>query len=324
MKQAMTLLFSRESDDARDKEELLAELKLMRRVFESVVNGVTICDATLDDYPLVYVNPAFEKMTGYESKDLIGRNCRFLQRGQAGAEEINGIRQALRQGRDIRTVLKNHRKDGTVFWNELYLSPVFDSTKRIRYYVGIQNDITIRVELKRSMEHMALHDSLTGLANRALALDRLRQRIERARRQKQMTALLFIDLDGFKPINDHYGHQTGDDMLKAIGARLKVMVRASDCAARLGGDEFVVVASDIGCEIEAYGLRGRITARLEEALVLNSVRICPRVSVGLSLYPRDGDSADGLLRAADLSMYLNKRERKDLAASPHIENAEAR
>ena len=307
----MIPLFSHASDNPPDKEALIAELNLMRRVFESVTNGVTICDATADDLPLVYVNPAFERMAGYKSEEILGRNCRFLQRGESSAGDLAAVRQALRQGRDVRTVLKNYRKDGTVFWNELYLSPVFDIENRITHYVGIQHDITIRVELKRSMEHMALHDSLTGLANRSLAMDRLKESVERARRKKEITALLFIDLDGFKTINDRYGHQTGDDLLKAIGARLKLTVRASDCAARLGGDEFVVVASDVGCEIEAYGLRARVAARLEEALVLNSVRICPRASVGLSLYPRDGESAEGLLRAADLSMYLSKRERNE-------------
>ena len=319
----MDPLFSHASEDPPDKDALIAELSVMRRVFESVVNGVTICDATADDYPLVYVNPAFEKMTGYESKEVLGRNCRFLQRGDVAMEDLNGIRQSLRQGRDNRTVLKNYRKDGTIFWNELYLSPVFDSENRVTYYVGVQNDITIRVEMKRSMEHMALHDSLTGLANRSLAMDRLKESIERARRKEEITALLFIDLDGFKMINDRYGHQTGDDLLKAIGARLKMMVRGSDCPARLGGDEFVVVASDIGCEIEAYGLRARVAARLEEALVLNSVRICPRASVGLSLYPRDGESAEGLLRAADLSMYLNKRERNERLSSSSTAEATA-
>jgi diguanylate cyclase (GGDEF)-like protein/PAS domain S-box-containing protein len=310
----MAALFDPANYGMLDKAALLSELGLMRRVFESVVNGVSISDATAPDLPLIYVNPAFEKMTGYSSEDVLGRNCRFLQRGETSHAELATLRNAIRRGEDVRVVLKNYTKQGATFWNELYLSPVFDSANRLTHYVGIQNDITGRVELKRRMEYMALHDSLTDLANRSLAMDRLQQSLERARRHGTMTGVFFVDLDGFKAINDRYGHESGDELLRAVAARLRLAIRASDCAARVGGDEFVLIASDLSCEMEAEEMKARVLSRIEEPLILDTARITPRASVGVSMYPRNGDSPQELLRAADLSMYLQKRTRSENGA----------
>lgn len=293
------------SDEA-DRHGLISELNLMRRVFESVANGVTISDATAPDMPLIYVNPAFERMTGYAREEVLGRNCRFLQRGETPAPELRTLREAIQRQSDVRTVLKNFTKHGVPFWNELCLSPVFDAEKRLTHYVGIQNDISHRVELQRQLEHMALHDNLTRLSNRSVVMDRLQESIKRAWRQGRMTALLFIDIDGFKAINARYGHDAGDQLLKTLGARLKMAVRESDCTARMGGDEFLLVASDLMEECEAEIIRLRLKERLEEPVMLCGEPVAPRVSIGVSVYPRDGSSAQLLLKAADISMYMEK------------------
>jgi diguanylate cyclase (GGDEF)-like protein/PAS domain S-box-containing protein len=306
----MARLFNPANDQSLDKEALLTQLKLMRRVFESVVNGVSISDATAEDLPLVYVNPAFERITGYSSEEVLGRNCRFLQGGECSPGELEQLRSAIREGKDTHIVLKNYTKRGAVFWNELYLSPVFDPADRLTYYVGIQNDITGRMELKHRMEYMALHDGLTGLANRSLAMDRLQQSCDHAARHGHMVAVLFIDLDGFKAINDRFGHESGDELLRAIAARLKCAVRASDCAARLGGDEFTLIVSDLETEAAADEVRERIVERIQEPLLLDTARIVPGASIGISIYPRDGTTPQGLLKAADLAMYLDKRARR--------------
>jgi diguanylate cyclase (GGDEF)-like protein/PAS domain S-box-containing protein len=288
---------------------LASEVGLMQSVFESVANGISIADATTKDMPLIYVNPAFERMTGYSIGEVVGRNCRFLQRGETPQSELAAIRSAIERRRDLRTVLKNYTKDGNVFWNELYLSPVFDPHNRLTHYVGVQNDITARVELQRRIEHMALHDGLTGLANRTLAMDRLQESLNRARRFRRFTALLFIDLDGFKAINDRHGHDRGDELLQAVAANLRVAVRESDCAARIGGDEFLVIASDLLDLTEAEEMMDRIVAAIEGPVILSGKQFFPRASVGLSLYPRDGNSSEELLKAADSSMYLDKQAR---------------
>ena len=289
--------------------ELLTRLDLKRRVIESVSNGITISDAAAADMPLIYVNPAFEKMTGYRSEEVLGRNCRFLQQGDGGQTEIVAIRRAIQQQRELRTVLKNYTKLGTIFWNELYLSPVFNSREQLTHYVGIQNDITERVELERQLEHLALHDGLTELANRGLMLNRLQEGLDRAKRFGNLTALLFFDLDKFKEINDVFGHQWGDHLLKVVATRLKLTARDSDCAARVGGDEFVLVAPDIHHEAEATKLLRRLRSAIELPVAICGQEIVPRVSIGLGLGPRDGASAEEILKVADVAMYADKHAR---------------
>ena len=305
----MAGLFSAHCASQKGEVELQSELELMLRVFESVVNGVSISDARLDDMPLVYVNPAFERMTGYSREEVLGRNCRFLQGDETGGRELAELRKALREHRQICTVLKNFTKEGAVFWNELHLSPVFDSEGRLTHYVGIQNDITNRVELKRQMEHMALHDSLTGLANRTLLMDRLQLSLERSRRQNLMTAVFFLDLDGFKAINDRHGHDGGDELLRMIAARIKRAVRDSDCVGRIGGDEFVIVLSDIHDVMEVSTIRKRVVAGIEEPVILNGMKIFPQTSIGWGFSPNDGTSPGELLKVADAMMYEHKRIR---------------
>jgi len=290
-----------------DRKGLVSELNLMRRVFESVVTGVTISDATAPDMPLIYVNPAFERMTGYTRQEVLGRNCRFLQRGETPASELKTLRRAIQEQTDVRAVLKNYTKQGVPFWNDLCLSPVFNDAGGLTHYVGIQNDITTRVELQRQLEHMALHDNLTRLSNRSVVMDRLQESMKRAWRLGRMTALLFLDIDDFKAVNKRFGHDAGDQLLKTIGARLKMAVRESDCTARMGGDEFLLVASDLIEESEAEVIRLRLKARIEEPVILCGQRIVPRVSVGVSVYPRDGSSAQLMLKAADVSMYTEKQ-----------------
>lgn len=291
--------------------EMLARLSLMRRAFESLVNGVSIADATIDDLPLIYVNPAFEKMTGYSSDEVLGRNCRFLQRGETPPEELALLRRAIRHGEEVRVVLKNYTKDGAVFWNELYLSPVFDADGGLTHYVGIQNDITSRVELRQQLEHMALHDGLTGLANRALMMDRMREALSQAKRYRRMVALLFFDLDGFKDINDRYGHEAGDLLLKIVAAMLKRTLRDSDCAARLGGDEFVLLITNLLSEEEVWLIHNRLLLTLELPVMLDGHEIVSRASMGLSFYPADGDTAEQLLKSADQAMYRDKELRRE-------------
>lgn len=285
------------------------EVELMRRVFESVVNGVSISDASLDDMPLIYVNPAFERMTGYSRDEVLGRNCRFLQGGEAGEQELTDLRKALYERREIRTVLKNYTKEGTVFWNELYLSPVFDSGGQLTHYVGIQNDISTRVELKRQIEHMASHDALTGLANRTLFMDRLQWSLDRAKQQGSMTAVFFLDLDGFKAINDRHGHDCGDDLLRTIAGRIRRAVQDGDCAGRIGGDEFVMVVSDLYDEQEALDIRERMLRWIAEPVDLGGKEITPQASIGWAVSPKDGFSPRDLLRVADETMYEDKRAR---------------
>jgi PAS domain S-box-containing protein len=143
------------------------QLELFQRIFESVSNGITIADVRAPDSPLVYVNPAFERMTGYTTEEAVGRNCRYLQGAERDQPGLTPVRRAVQEGREVRVVLRNVRKDGTMFWNELYLSPIRDRDGMLTHFVGIQNDVTVEMESTHSLEHRAHHDALTGLVNRA-------------------------------------------------------------------------------------------------------------------------------------------------------------
>jgi len=283
----------------------------IRQVLESVANGITISDARIDDLPLIYANPAFEQMTGYFMAEVFGKNCRFLQGEDKHQPGLKAIRQALLEGRDARAVLKNFKKDGTSFWNELHLSPIRNSDGEITHYLGIQNDITTRVDLDEKLAYMANHDILTGLANRYLLMERTGQAMKRAKRSGERVALLFLDLDNFKYVNDMFGHEAGDGLLKVMGHRLAASTREHETAARLGGDEFVVVLENVGDNEEAVAIMRRLTDELQQPVMVAGQAFRPEASVGIAIYPQDGGTPTELLRAADVAMYLAKHLRKN-------------
>ena len=285
---------------------LLADLQSCRLIIDSVSNGITISDANLPDLPLTYVNPAFERMTGYPASEVNGRNCRFLQGNDLDQPEVVAVRKSLREGTDVRAVLRNYRKDGSLFWNELYMSPIRDSDGLITHFVGIQNDITAQVRFNQQLEHRAHHDILTGLGNRGLLMVQLRQAIERARRSNAALAVLYFDLNNFKYINDTFGHDAGDTLLITIADRLRSGARAGETVARIGGDEFVIVIQDFTPERQAEEVVKRLSARLSESVTIQGIEIHPSASIGMALFPQDGDTAEELLKSADFKMYLVK------------------
>jgi diguanylate cyclase (GGDEF)-like protein/PAS domain S-box-containing protein len=284
----------------------------IRHIFESVANGITISDMTNPEMPLIYVNPAFERMTGDSFEEVRGRNCRFLQAGETEQSGLRPLRQALIERRDIRTVLKNFKKDGTLFWNELYLSPIQDRAGNVTHYVGIQNDVTAGVELEAKLAHTAQYDTLTGLANRGLLMDRMAQAIFRAERSGRIVAVFFLDLDNLKAVNDNYGHDVGDRLLKVVGQRLASARRKHETAARLGGDEFVLVMEDIEDEGSAERIRQRISNEVRQPIWISNQILNPSASIGMALYPQNGKTAGELLRAADMAMYVAKYASKQV------------
>jgi diguanylate cyclase (GGDEF)-like protein/PAS domain S-box-containing protein len=286
--------------------DLLEELHRFRRVFDSVSNGITIADATLPEHPLTYVNPAFERMTGYTAAEACGRNCRFLQGAERDQPGVAAVREAIHAGREVRVVLRNYRKDGTLFWNELYMSPIADLEGRVTHFAGIQNDVTVQMESARKMEYLAHHDALTGLANRAQMMTQLRHTLSRARRSGTPVAVLFFDLNNFKQVNDVLGHEAGDRLLQTVAARMRELVREGETLARLGGDEFVVVLEDFSDERQPVQVMQRLIDCLSESTNVLGDPFQPSASVGMALFPEDGDSAESLLKAADFRMYVAK------------------
>lgn len=235
-------------------------LELFKQVVLELPDGVVISDANTPDLPIVFVNPAFEVMTGYSADEALHRNCRFLQPPDTHAEERALLREAIADGKACTVILQNLRKDGSLFWNELNISPIHDEAGKVVYFVGLLKDISSRIELEqqlqiekqslqeanRKLEMLVIHDELTGVYNRMFFDSQFDLQWKMAARNKESIALLFIDIDHFGKINTQYGHESGNRILKKVAEALsKAFSRSSDFIVRYGGDEFIVLAAAI-------------------------------------------------------------------------------
>ncbi len=294
--------------DITQRKEAEEKLRLWQRALESSVNAITITDATQKNFPYVYVNPAFERITGYSAEEALGKNGRFLQNQDTEQPELEHIRRAVKEQRDGKALLRNYRKDGSLFWNELFISPVRNDAGDVTHYIGIQNDVTERKQYEEQLAYQSAHDTLTRLPNRNLAQDRLAQGIIFAQRTSRQLALLLIDLDNFKVINDSLGHHVGDELLKIVAQRIEKCVRGGDTVARLGGDDFAVILTDLSQEEDISRVTHKILAAIAEPAMVEPHRLTVTCSIGVSLYPRDGENAATLLKNADAAMYRAKEQ----------------
>ncbi len=294
-------------DARRTQREQDLQLRQLSRALESSSNGVMITSSTQLDHPIVYVNPAFERITGYSAGEVVGQSGRFLVRDDLAQKGLSEIRAALRERREGHTALRNYRKDGTLFWNELSIAPVRDETGHMTtHFVSIINDVTERITYEQQLEYHATHDVLTGLANRNLLNDRIDQAILHARQDDRLAGVLLLDLDRFKLINDGFGHVPADNLLKAVAERLAHCVRDTDTVARLGGDEFVVVVGGIEDADQIAAIAAKILRQLTLPIAIEGKEIFVTASVGIAMYPRDGEHGESLLRNADVAMYRVK------------------
>lgn len=256
-------------------------------LLELMPDAVVVSDR---DGKIVYTNRQAERLTGYRRSELVGRRVEIL------------VPTRLRAMGKLDSDFRLRRKDGTGVSVEISIGPAGDDT------VAVLRDFTERRRLEAALEHRALHDPLTELANRTLFFDRLRQSIHAARRESSQVALVMLDLDRFKGVNDTHGHAVGDEVLKQLGARLRKGLRATDTAARLGGDEFAWILPRV---TSRDGVRRVVRKRLialHEPIAAGRRKIRIRVSAGIALYPDDGRDADTLMRHSDAAMYSAKRE----------------
>ena len=300
---------------------------LLRRALQATTSGVSIAAADRPDAPLLYVNAAFEQLSGFRAEEVLGRNCRFLQGPDTDLAAVARIRDALAAGEECRVTLLNYRgTQRTPWWNEIYLAPVTDDTGRVLQYIGVQNDVTGRVEAERALEQerdrarhylarieqLAYTDPLTGLPNRRRVEERVEAALWEARLREDGLALLFLDLDGFKPINDRLGHAAGDEVLVATAQRLTARLRRTDLVARLGGDEFLVALPGLdpaGARARAQEVAASLVQDLSRPVLLDGVPAQVGVSVGVAVAPEDGREFAALLREADRRMYAGKPSR---------------
>jgi diguanylate cyclase (GGDEF)-like protein/PAS domain S-box-containing protein len=301
---------------------------LLERALAATTNGVTIADMTRPDQPLVLVNGAFEQLAGFPESELLGRNCRFLQGEDTDRTAVRRLREAVAEGREAHETLLNYRgPDRTPWWNEVHLSPIRDERGRVVQYVGVQNDVTVRVEAERALrlerdrarsyleriEQLAWTDPLTGLMNRRRLAEQVEAELWEARLRGDGLALLFMDLDRFKPVNDTLGHSAGDELLQEVARRLRGRVRRRDLLARLGGDEFLLAMTGLDPDeagVQAGQVAHELVAAMAEPFTVRGAEVRVALSVGISTFPHDAHDFDGLLHEADLRMYSAKQQRE--------------
>jgi len=293
--------------DISARKEAERGLRVRERAMYASVNAIVItCCADGADNVIEYVNPAFEQITGYTLAEVKGRNPRFMRVDDCDLHEQRRIHDAIAARQSVRAVLRNRRKNGEIFWNDLRIDPVASIDGDVTHFVGVINDITEARHYERRLQHLAHHDALTGLANRTLLLERLKAAIDAAAGHRRQGALAFLDLDNFKHINDTFGHDAGDAVLREIAARLRDSMREEDTVARLGGDEFVLVIAEQADVTQLACLVERIRQSVSAPIVVEGKEILPGTSIGVSLFPQDGRTVDQVMRAADAAMYHAK------------------
>lgn len=273
-----------------------------RRMVDEAREGVWLLD---EHARTIYVNPCMAEMLGCPVEAVLGRPLfQFLDPIARGEAERSFKRHRL--GAEEQYDLRFRRSDGSDLWTIFSANQLVDGEGRLIGTMGVVTDITGRKGEERRIIRLAQYDLLTGLPNRGLLGDRLRQALAHARRHRKRAALLFVDLDHFKPINDRHGHAVGDGVLRAVAARLLSRVRQVDTVARYGGDEFVVVLQDLASAEEAALLAASFVEMMAEPCTVDGIGCQVGASIGVSVYPDDADGEEALLRCADEAMYRAK------------------
>jgi len=280
-----------------------AGMRLTAKVFDTVDTAVLVADT---NNRIVKVNPAFTTITGYSPEEAIGKTTRLLSSGTHPPEFYKEMWDTLNSAGSWQGEISNRRKSGEFYTEWLSINEVRDNEGKLSNYVALFTDISERKAAEAHMHNLAHYDVLTGLPNRTLLSDRLQQAIAAAKREKLHMALMFIDLDKFKPVNDTLGHHIGDLMLKEVAKRMLECLRESDSAARIGGDEFVVLLPFFETESDAVAVAEKIRNALEQPFELagHSLRISS--SIGVAVYPEHGADEKSLLKNADTAMYYAK------------------
>jgi|GEM_PF-1688841 len=280
------------------------DLQLYEKIFNDTNEGINITDAKSN---IISVNPAFCEITGYSQEEIIGKNPRILGSGRQSPQFYSAMWETINEEGHWQGEVWNRKKDGSLFAELLSVSAILENGK-ITNYVGIFSDITQIKKQQQTLEKMAHYDVLTQLPNRVLLSDRFHQAVAHNKRQQTMLAVCFLDLDDFKPVNDLYGHETGDKLLIDVAQRIKSNIRDEDTLSRLGGDEFILLLSNIESMSLCEKRLKRVLESVSSPYVIDEQMISISASIGVSSYPVDSSDLDTLMRHADQAMYIAKSQ----------------
>ena len=288
-------------------------MKFAASLFECVVKDSSTPMVIVESTSLVgngvYANTAFQELTGYTAADILCQGLEILHGEETDPQSVAQLRTALTGGRELRLVLRSYCKDGGWFWNMLHTMPLRQQSGESTHSLIMSDDVSAGRSVVEHLEQRAHHDQLTGLPNRYVLNDRLDQAISQARQHGGSFALVFVDVNHFKQINDFLGHDVGDELLRLVAARLAHCVRTDDTVSRVGGDEFVLLLPKMPINFDVAGVRKRVSDALKRPVILDGRRIELSCSIGVSVYPLDGCDRASLFRSADIEMYRNKSSR---------------
>jgi diguanylate cyclase (GGDEF)-like protein/PAS domain S-box-containing protein len=276
---------------------------LLTRVFQTLAEGILITDAKAN---IIWANGTFLNSSGYSESEVLGKNPNLLKSNRHDKAFYDAMWRSITTSGHWQGEIWNRRKSGELFLESLSISVLEDEAGGVTHYIGVYSDISAQKQREAQLHFLATHDPLTELPNRTLFRDRLNQAILRAQRSQRLVAVLFIDLDNFKAVNDTYGHDKGDRVLQAVARRLSGCIRQSDTIARSGGDEFTGLIEDLTNLYGAVTVAENILAVLSKPFRLEQEEFYITASVGISIYPIDGSSGDVLIQKSDVAMYRAK------------------
>ncbi|MFN3076202.1 MAG: EAL domain-containing protein [Alphaproteobacteria bacterium] len=285
--------------------QTVARLRQLSRAVEQSPGSVVITDT---GGKIQYVNRRFVEVTGYSEEEILGQSSRLLRSGRTPPDVYRNLWETISSGRTWYGEFHNRKKNGELYWEQASISPITEPDGTITHYLAVKEDVTQRKEYEALLLRQAHFDSLTNLPNRLLAMDRLSQALAHAHRKERMTALLFVDLDHFKRVNDTLGHIAGDELLRQTATRLTSCMRESDTVARMGGDEFIIILPDIETTTAAELVADKILQAFSAPYLIEGQQFFITPSIGISIYPIDDVDAHDLLRNADAAMYQAKAE----------------
>ena len=313
--------------DITGRKKIELDLRLHDAALQACADAIVITNV---DAVIQWVNPAFSTLTGYSAAEALGRKpSELVKSGQQNQAFYQLLWQTILSGQSWRGEIVNRKKNGDFYHEQISITPIYGDRQNITHFVAVKQDITERKQIEQQIRQLAFYDPLTQLANRRLLVDRLEYAIASSQRSRQYGALLFLDLDRFKPLNDTYGHDVGDQLLIEVAQRLKAHVRQQDTVSRLGGDEFVVLLVDLSgdreqADLQAKQVAHKIQCALHQPYVLTinseqasvkTIHYVLTASIGINLFMNNEHSGDKILKQADMAMYEAKHQGRDSVRS---------